>query len=154
MQWHWGNIGSFLAGLSTVVIAFAAVRQGPAAVRAWVESKRAQAERDLAEAETIRSERRSRLQGWSVHGVNSYQVALVTVPDEMDLARDQLASGEPSEYVVLRVTGAGDGGNANLALALRQLISEDGCIARPPDAGETEALRAGLDKLGIARADY
>lgn len=41
MQWHWGNIGSFLAGLSTVVIAIAALRQGPAVVRAWIDTKNA-----------------------------------------------------------------------------------------------------------------
>jgi hypothetical protein len=73
---------------------------------------------------------------------------------EIDLARHQLASGDPTAYVVLRVTGAGDGGSANLARTLQQLIEEDGCIARRPSAGETETLRAGLDKMGIAHAHY
>jgi|ERR1017187_4449832 hypothetical protein len=91
MQWHWGNIGSFLAGLSTVVIAIAALKQGPAVVRAWLDGRRAETERELEETKAIRLERRGRLEGWSAHGVNSYQVVPVTEPAEIDLARQQLA---------------------------------------------------------------
>jgi hypothetical protein len=36
MQWHWGNIGSMLAGLSTILIAVAALIRGPAVVRSWL----------------------------------------------------------------------------------------------------------------------
>jgi hypothetical protein len=32
LTWHWGNIGSFLAGLSTVAIAVGALIRGPAVV--------------------------------------------------------------------------------------------------------------------------
>jgi hypothetical protein len=88
------------------------------------------------------------------HGVNTYPVALITEPDEIDLARDQLASGDPTAYVVLRVTGVGDGGNPNLAARLRETIDRDGHIARTPTAGEAEALRAGLNQMGISRARY
>jgi hypothetical protein len=154
MQWHWGNIGSFLAGLSTVAIAFAALKQGPAAVRAWIDAKRAQAEQAREDAETIRLERRRGLEGWSASGVNTYPVALVTEPQEIDIARDQLTGGGPTAYVVLRVTGTSDGGSANLADNLRQRIKVDGYIARAPTAGEAEAIRTGLDKMGIARSNY
>jgi hypothetical protein len=154
MQWHWGNIGPFLAGLSTVVIALAAVRQGPAAVRAWTEAKHAQAEQAAEEAETIRLERRRGLEGWSANGVNTYPVALVTEPEEIDAARDQLASGGPTACVVLRVTGATEGGSINMADNLRQRIDRDGYIARAPTTGEAEAIRNGLDKMGVARANY
>jgi hypothetical protein len=74
MQWHWGNIGSALAGLSTVIIALAAVKQGPTAVRAWIDSKRAQAGQAREEAETTRLERRRGLSGWSRNGVDAYDV--------------------------------------------------------------------------------
>jgi hypothetical protein len=37
MQWHWGNIGSMLAGLSTIVIAVGALIRGPAVIRAWLD---------------------------------------------------------------------------------------------------------------------
>jgi hypothetical protein len=37
MQWHWGNIGSVLAGLSTVAIAVGALIRGPAVVRSWLD---------------------------------------------------------------------------------------------------------------------
>ena len=154
MQWHWGNIGSFLAGLSTVVIAIAALIRGPEVIRAWVARQRAQAEAAHEEAENIRLERRRGLSGWSAGGVNSYPVALVTEPAEIDLARDQLASGTPTAYVVLRVTGSTDSGSVNMADNLRQHIANDGYIARPPTSGEAEALRAGLDKMGIPRANY
>jgi hypothetical protein len=33
MEWHWGNIGSMLQGLSVVVIAIAALVRSPAALR-------------------------------------------------------------------------------------------------------------------------
>jgi hypothetical protein len=55
---HWGNIGSFLAGLSTVVIALAALIRGPAALRDWRAWQRAQADPAHEEAERIRLERR------------------------------------------------------------------------------------------------
>jgi len=35
MQWHWGNIGSMLAGLSTIIIAVAALIRSPGVLRDW-----------------------------------------------------------------------------------------------------------------------
>jgi hypothetical protein len=37
---------------------------------------------------------------------------------------------------------------------LRQRIDRDGYIARAPTTGEAEAIRNGLDKMGVARANY
>jgi hypothetical protein len=69
MQWHWGNMGSFLAGLSTVIITIAALKQGPAALRDWRARLRAEAEAERENSETVRLERRRYLSGWSAHGV-------------------------------------------------------------------------------------
>jgi hypothetical protein len=154
MQWHWGNIGSFLAGLSTVVIALAALRQGPAAVRAWTEGKRAQADREREQAESIRLERQRGLLGWSAHGVNTYPVTEVTDPGELDQARSELAGGSPTAYVILRVNGDDNSGNANMANSLRQMVSSGGYVSRAPTPGEREALRAGLDEMGVPHASY
>jgi len=149
MQWHWGNIGSFLAGLSTVVIAFAAIRSGPAAIRDWRARQRAQAEELHEEAENIRLERRRGLEGWSSTGVNTYPVTLVTTDGEFDQARAELNGRQPTAYVLLRVTGATEGSSANLALTLRQTIEDGEYISRPPTTGECEALERGLDAMGI-----
>jgi hypothetical protein len=151
MEWHWGNIGSFLAGLSTVVIAFAAVKQGPAVVRAWIDAKRAQTEKDNAEAETVRLERQRYLSGWSAGMVNVYGVTLVTDRAELSRARDELVQGDKgSAYVILRVTeGGSEGHDANRAVFLRRLIENEGYIARPPTVGEREAVERGLAAMGV-----
>jgi|HubBroStandDraft_6_1064221.scaffolds.fasta_scaffold51303_2 hypothetical protein len=67
----------------------------------------------------------------------------------MDDARAQLAAGDvPSQYVILRVAEQPDPpGNANRARSLRQLIETSGYVARAPEAGEYEALRAGIEVL-------
>jgi hypothetical protein len=153
MEWHWGNIGSFLAGLSTVVIAFAAVRQGPAAVRAWIDRVHAQADAAREEAKTLQLERRRGLSGWNAHGLETYGVTLVTEPAELSQADDELASGKPTAYVVLRVSES-DYDNSNRGHNLRELIKREGYLSRPPSAGEVEALVTGLDALGIERAPY
>lgn len=153
MQWHWGNIGSFLAGLSTVVIAFAAVRQGPAAVRAWIGRVHAQADAAREEAKTLQLERRRGLSGWNIHGLETYGVTLVTEPAEISQAADELASGKPTAYVVLRVSES-DYDNSDRGYTLRQLIRGEGYLSRPPSTGEIEALVTGLDQLGIQHAPY
>jgi hypothetical protein len=110
MQWHWGNIGSMLAGLSTIVIAVGALIRGPAVIRSWLDRQAADAEEPRARAATLsedagerRLERRRTLLGWSPNGVETYSVALVTDPAEMDQAKAELAGGGPTGYVVLRV---------------------------------------------------
>ena len=153
MEWHWGNIGSFLAGLSTVVIAAAALIRGPAALRDWQALKRAQAETARGEAENIRLERRRGPSGWSRTGVEVYGVALVTGGDELAQAARELAGGEPTAYVVVRVSEGGSG-DVNRALNLRQLVEREGLLSRPPTAGELEALEVGLGQLGIPHAAY
>jgi hypothetical protein len=153
MEWHWGNIGSFLAGLSTVAIAVAALRQGPAAVRAWIDRQRAQAEASREEAQTIRLERQRYLSGWSGHGIDTFGVTLVADDDEREQAARSLAGGHPSPYVILRVSEGGQG-DLNRAWSLRQIIEREGYISRPPTTGEREALEKGLDAMGIPRAGY
>lgn len=151
-MWHWGNIGSFLAGLSTVVIALAAVRQGPAAVHAWIDAKHAQADRDREEAETTRLDRQRGLSGWSITGVDTFGVTLVTAPEELDQARAEL--GGYTDYVILRVSEQKPGGNGNRAKRIRDIIEDQGFISRHPTIGEREALERGLDNMGIPRAVY
>jgi hypothetical protein len=78
MQWHWGNIGAMLAGLSAIAVAVGALIRGPAVIRAWLdrqgaeaEEARARAEGLRAEAEERRLERRRTLLGWSPGGVET-----------------------------------------------------------------------------------
>jgi hypothetical protein len=148
MQWHWGNIGSALAGLSTLVIAVAALIRGPAVVRAWTDRLRAQAETARQEAETIRLERQRGLSGWSRHGVDTYAVEPVSNADELAQAVDELGSGNPTAYVVLRTE------SVNLGGSLRHMIESGWAVARAPRAGELEALEAGLEAKGIAKAAH
>lgn len=156
MQWHWGNIGSMLAGLSTIIIALAALRQGPAAVRAWLDRQAADAEEARARAESLREdaderrlERRRTLLGWSPNGVETYTVALVTDPDEMDRARAELTSGSATGYVVLRVDEGEGEGATERGRTLRMMIEEQRYLCRPPTAAEREALEAGFKALGV-----
>jgi hypothetical protein len=141
MEWHWGNIGSTLAGLSTVIIAVAALIRAPAALRDWRARQRALAEAAREEAKTIRLERDRGLSGWSPGMVAVYNVSLVTQEDELERAVQELASGQLSDYVILRV--------AEGAASLRHLIGQAGRIGRAPTAGELEALEKGLDAMGI-----
>ncbi len=154
MQWHWGNIGAMLAGLSTIVVAVGALIRGPAVVRAWLNRQAADAEEARARAESLREdagerrlERRRTLLGWSPGGVETYAVALVTDPDEMDRAKAELTGGGPTGYVVLRVD-EGEG-TVNRGRSLRMLIDEQRILCRPPTAAEREALEAGFEALGI-----
>jgi len=163
MQWHWGNIGSAAAGLAALIAAVFAVsyalikRQGPAWLQAVRERESAQADvaREQAglareQAEQIRLDRRRSLQGWSRGGLATYAVALVTSAAEMDRARDELTSGGPSDYVIMRVAGSDEKyGNVNRAHSLRQLIETEGLVSRAPTSGEREALETGLDAMGV-----
>jgi len=68
----------------------------------------------------------------------------------MDRARDELTSGAPSDYVILRVAESDEKyGNVNRAHSLRQLIETEGLVSRAPTAGEREALETGLDTMGV-----
>jgi hypothetical protein len=111
----------------------------------------AQAEEAGEEAEQTRLERRRYLGGWSANGVWVYGVKLVTGKDELEEAARELSGGEPTAYVVLRVAQGGSG-DVNAAASLRQLVDHGGYIARPPSAGELEALNRGLDEMGIQHA--
>jgi len=158
MQWHYGNIGSMLAGLSTILIAVAALIRGPAVIRSWLDGKAADAEgvaraRAAAlrgEAEERRLERRRTLLGWSPGGVETYTVALVTDPAEMDRAKAELTGGSPTGYAVLRVDEST--GSFNRGLSLRTLIEEQHFLGRPPTVGEREALEKGFEALGVRTA--
>lgn len=67
---------------------------------------------------------------------------------ELAQAARELGTVGPTGYVVLRVSGGTQGGNANRAESLRQLIEREGYLARPPAAGEYEALERGIKALG------
>ena len=153
-MWHWGNIGSFLAGLSTVVIAVAALVRSPGALRdfrtrqaAQADAARAQAELAREQAEETRLERRRTLQGWSPGGVETYTVALVTDPAEMDRAAAELAGGGPTGYCAARRRGRVQqreprtrSPGANRAPAY---------LCRLPSNAEREALEKGFEALGV-----
>lgn len=157
MQWHWGNIGSMLAGLSTIAIATGALIRGPAVVRSWLDGKAADAEEARARAEALRGEaeerrleRRRTLLGWSPGGVETYGVVLVTDPAEMERAAAELAGGDPTAYVVLRVNEGGSG--VNRGRELRMLVERDGLLCRPPTQAEREAVEKGFETLGVVPA--
>jgi hypothetical protein len=158
MEWHWGNIGSMLQGLSVVVIALAAVVRSPAVLRDWrarqaaeADAARAEAEVSRADAEATRLERCRTLLGWSPGGVETYTVALVTEPAEMEQAARELSSGGPTSYVVLRVD-EGEGSSANRGRSLRMLIEDQHFVCRPPTPAEREALEKGFEALGVQTA--
>jgi len=168
MQWHWGNIGSAAAGLAVLIsvvfgIAYALITgQGSAWIRDARARARAQAEQAKAAAaldderrRQIELDRRRTLNGWSSSGIEVYRVALVSDPSEMDTARDELAREYPTgQYVILRVGESADvTGHAMLAHTLRQLIERTGMLARAPEAGEYEALAAGLQALAQRRGE-
>jgi hypothetical protein len=153
MQWHWGNIGSMLAGLSTIIIAVAAlIRSG--VLRDWrarqgaeADAARARAEADRAQAEAVALDRRRTLLGWSPHGVETYTVALVTGTEEMERAVAEVTGSGPTSYVILRVD-EGEYGSANRGNDLRRLIDEQHFLCRPPTVAEREALEKGRGMLG------
>src|ERR1700691_3937372 len=128
MQWHWGNIGSMLAGLSTIIIAVAALIRSPGVLRDWrarqgaeADAARARAEADRAQAEAVALDRRRTLLGWSPHGVETYTVALVIRTEEMERAVAELAGGGPTSYVILRVD-EGVYSHVKLVRSLRALV--------------------------------
>ena len=86
--------------------------------------------------------------------MNTYPVDLVRTGIELEQLRAKLVSGEPSPFVVLRVTGSTEGNSANLAQTLRQTIEAEGFISRAPTTGEAEALDIGLRAMGIRGAVY
>lgn len=151
MQWHWGNIGSAIAGAAALAIAVAALIRSPAALRDWQARQRNQAAAAYEETETTRLNRRRSLSGWSAHGIETYRVTLITEPDELSQAATELTSGHPTAYVILRVSENSDD-NSNRGLSLRQLIQTEGLISRAPTPGEREALETGLDTMGIPRS--
>jgi hypothetical protein len=142
----WGNIGSFIGGVSAALLAVAAIIGGSAGLSDWREKQREQ--RDLAreEAENIRLDRQRVLNGWTPTGLEVYGVQLVTSPDELAQARDELGGGGPTAYVVLRVNESSSG-NENRAYNLRQMITRRGYVTRPPERGEYQALELGRQTL-------
>jgi hypothetical protein len=130
---------------------------GPPAAQAAAASEQAILARQ--QGQQINLERRRGLHGWSRHGVDTFLVALVTSAEEMAEAREELAGGNPTGYVILRVAESEEkSGNANrglrLRLRLRQIIKSEGLISRPPTTGEREALEIGLDALDIPWAPH
>ena len=138
----WANLGTALGGIATVVLAVAAIIGGGAGLSDWRAKQKAQ--KALADEETynIRLDRQRLMNGWTEGMINVYGVELVTTPEAMSEAKEQLLRGRGSEYVILRVN-EGSGSNTTRAHQLRELIGE-GHIARPPTRGELDALRRGL----------
>jgi hypothetical protein len=151
-QWHWGNIASMLSGVSTIIIAVAALIGSPGAMRDWrarqADAAKARAEADREAAEESRLERRRTLLGWSAGGVETYTVAEVTDPAELEQAARELASGEPSAYAIVSVD-EGEYSSANRARSLRLLAAQSGYFSRPPTSAEREALDNGFEALGV-----
>ncbi len=142
----WGNIGSLLGGLAAIVLAVAAIIGGSAGLGDWRAKQREQANLARQEAENIRLDRLRVLNGWTPNGIEVYGITLVTSPDELAQARDQLAEGGPTDYVVLRVSER-TYGNENRAHNLRQMIERSGFVARAPERGEYAALELGRQAL-------
>jgi|HubBroStandDraft_6_1064221.scaffolds.fasta_scaffold158445_3 hypothetical protein len=71
----------------------------------------------------------------------------------MDQSKAELLAGNvPSDYVTLKAAGSPERyGNAEPARSLRQLTETGSCVARPPMAGEREALEAGVEVLRVRR---
>jgi hypothetical protein len=143
---NWGYIGGLLGGVSTFVLAAAAIIGGSAGLGDWRAKQQAQKALAQEQAQTARLDRHRVLNGWTPHGVHVYGVALVTSEDEMTQAQEQLTAGGPSDYVILRVNESSSG-NSNRAHSLRRLIADEGFIARAPGTGEFEALEAGRGLL-------
>lgn len=80
--------------------------------------------------------------------METYTVAPVTDPAEMDRAKAELTGGGPTGYVVLRVD-EGEYTSPNRGLSLRMLIEEQLLLCRPPTVAEREALEAGFEALGV-----
>jgi hypothetical protein len=142
----WGYLGGFLGGVSTLVLAAAAIIGGGAGLGDWRAKQREQRALAQEQAQTARLDRHRVLNGWTPNGVQVYGVALVTTDDEMTQAHDQLTARGPSDYVLLRVNES-PFDNSNRAHSLRRLIADEGFIARAPGTGEYEALEVGRKQL-------
>jgi hypothetical protein len=139
---EWGNFGSTVGGIATLLLAAIAVIAGRGGWGDWREKQRQEARLAEEEAEGLRLERQSRVQGWTPGMANSYAVRLVTEPAEIAQAAQALTDEGDSEFVLVRV----DGGRA---WQLRQLVVNQGILARAPEAGEFEAIERGMQELGI-----
>ncbi|WP_199516581.1 hypothetical protein [Nucisporomicrobium flavum] len=133
-----GNLGDGIGGFATAVLAVFAFMGGKSALHDWRE--RQAAERDLAaeQAKQIRLDRERNYFGWMPGALSVYGVVNVTDPSEVARATDELSAGEPTSYVLLRVTDSSD-----RAHSLRRLVSEDGFVAKAPTAAEYEVLQRG-----------
>ena len=142
----WSALGSAVGGFSAAVLAVTAFIGGAAALKPWRENLHAQ--RDLAREQEngIRLERLARLNGWTPGTVSVYGVTLVTGKDEMTRAQAELLGGDPTGYVILRVS-ENSSGNENRARSLRQQVETGGYLARPPTPGEYQALEEGFRVL-------
>jgi hypothetical protein len=130
--------------VATVILAIAAIIGGTAGLGDWRSKQRAQRELAAEEAKAIRLNRQRYLHGWSPGNAESFGVRLVTDPAELSQAVGAMLSGELTDYVLLRVTSGGNGGQR-----LRDRVAAEGFIARVPSDGEYEALEAGLGSMGI-----
>jgi hypothetical protein len=146
----WSSLGGAVGGFSAAVLAVTAFIGGAAALKPWRENLHAQ--RDLARQQEngIRLERLSRLDGWTPGTVSVYGVTLVTDKDEMTRAQAGLLGGDPTAYVILRVS-ENSAGDENRDRNLRQLVGTGGYLARPPTPGEYQALEAGSRVLRQAQ---
>lgn len=145
LEIHWGNVGSFIGGVAAVALAVIAIISGAAGLKDWRAKQRQLGELAEEQAREIRLHRQSALQAWSPGGVATYDVKLVTDPDEMRQATKELTAHEPSVYVVRRVSESGN--DVNRADSLRNLIERDGRLSRAPSPDEIAALEEGRRQL-------
>jgi hypothetical protein len=94
----------------------------PAVVRAWLDRQAAEAEKARVRAQALREdvderrlERRRAMLGWSPGRVETYTVALVTDPAEMDRAKAELAEQQAMDDMDALGRGTADTTAASLA---------------------------------------
>ena len=148
-----GAIGGILAGVAAILGAVAVILWGPSLFKELGANFARQRAMAAEQEKMARIDRHRILHGWKHRGLNVYRVELVTEPDEMQRAVTELAAGEPSTYVMLRL--AEPGTNYNRAASLRDLIEVEGYVTRPPTDGEREAIDLAAQQLIAAdEAEY
>jgi hypothetical protein len=129
--------GDGVGGFATAVLAAFAFMGGKSALSDWRERQQAERRRADEQALQIRLDRERHRFGWKrvMHAV--YGVSNVTDPQEMARAAEELTTGGPCEYAIIRVEQS-----VNQANSFREWIDQDGYLAYPPTDAEYEVLAA------------
>ncbi|SDT70425.1 hypothetical protein SAMN04489716_5952 [Actinoplanes derwentensis] len=132
-----GNLGDGIGGFATVLLAAFAFMGGKSALNDWRERQEAERKKAEEQAFQIRLDRERHQIGWSKGMHTVYRLSNVTNPEEMTQAVEELTSGRPCEYAIIRVERS-----ASRAGNLRRWIDSDGHLAHPPTDAEYEVLAA------------